>query len=265
MNKNKVSKSIIIWSLLISALVLVASFYGLLDSSIYSKETLNWATQAKGQDIGNLLAVPILLVCGYMYYKGSFRAALLWLGALLYLIYAYIVYAVAVHFNVLFLVYVAILGLSSYAVLLTINDIRSREGKYPKTSVRRFAAYTIMAIGVLFGLLWLSEIIPALIAGDVPKAVVEAGLWVNPIHVIDLSVVLPAFIITGYYALKNKPDGLFFLVPWLTFSVLMGLSIVAAMSLMIMEGVSAITPMVMVLVVVGMSFIALARYIRRIA
>jgi len=266
MNKQKALKSVIIWSLLISVLVVVASLYGLLDPSIYSKETLNWATQAKGQDLGNLLAVPILLVCGYMYYKGSFKAALLWLGTLLYLIYAYIVYAVAVHFNVLFLVYIAILGLSSYAVILTIKDIRSREGVYPKTYARKFAAYTIMAIGVLFSLLWLSEIIPALIAGNIPKAVAEAGLWVNPIHVIDLSVVLPAFILTGYYALKNKPDGLFFLAPWLTFSVLMGLSIVAAMTLMVLDGFNnAIPPMVMVTVVVVMSFIALARYIRRIA
>ncbi|AHB42138.1 hypothetical protein RAAC3_TM7C00001G0276 [Candidatus Saccharibacteria bacterium RAAC3_TM7_1] len=264
MKKITLSKSIIVWSLLISALVVVASLYGLLDPSIYSKETLNWATQAKGQDIGNLLAVPILLVCGYMYYKGSFKAALLWLGTLLYLIYAYVVYAMAVHFNMLFLVYVAILGLSSYAVLLTIKDIRSREGVYPKASAKKFAAYTIMSIGVLFGLLWLSEIIPALIAGNVPKGVVEAGLWVNPIHVIDLSVVLPGFIITGYYALKNKPNGPFFLAPWLTFSVLMGLSIVAAMILMTVDGVNAIPPMVMVAAVVVMSSIALTIYIRRI-
>ncbi len=264
MNKNKVSKSVITWSLLISVLVLVASLYGLLDSSIYSKETLNWATQAKGQDIGNLFAASALLVCGYMYYNGSFRAALLWLGALLYLIYAYIVYAVAIHFNVLFLVYVAILGLSSYAVILTIKDIRSRENGYPTKSVRKFAAYTIISIGVLFGILWLSEIIPAIIAGSVPKTLTEAGLWVNPIHVIDLSVVLPAFMITGYYTLKNKPDGLFFIAPWLAFSVLMGLSIVAAMTMMILDGFSnAIPPMVMVAIVVVMSFVALYRYLRK--
>jgi len=266
MNKQKVLKSVIIWSLLISVLVVVASLYGLLDPSIYSKETLNWATQAKGQDLGNLLAVPILLVCGYMYYKGSFKAALLWLGTLLYLIYAYIVYAVAVHFNVLFLVYVAILGLGSYAVLLTIGDIRSRESKYPGLSVRNYAAYTIMAIGALFGLLWLSEIIPALIAGNVPQSIQDAGLWVNPIHVIDLAIVLPGFLLTGYYALKNKSNGLFFLAPWLTFSVLMGLSIVAAMIMMTIQGsVKTLPPMVMVSIVVLLSFAALWRYTRKIS
>ena len=34
----------------------------------------------------------------------------IWLGTLLYLIYAYLVYAMAVHLNALFLVYVAVLS-----------------------------------------------------------------------------------------------------------------------------------------------------------
>ena len=34
----------------------------------------------------------------------------------------YIVYAMAVHFNVLFLVYVAVLGLSGYAVIFSVNE-----------------------------------------------------------------------------------------------------------------------------------------------
>jgi hypothetical protein len=44
--------------------------------------------------------------------KGSVKAFLLWIGILLALIYSYVIYAFAVHFNSLFLVYVAILGLS---------------------------------------------------------------------------------------------------------------------------------------------------------
>jgi hypothetical protein len=94
-----VSKSVLVWSLAISALVTVASVLGLVDPDTYGEETKNWATQAQGQDIGNLLAVVTLLLSGYGYYKGSHRAALVWLGTLLYLVYAYIVYSMAVHFN----------------------------------------------------------------------------------------------------------------------------------------------------------------------
>ena len=40
-------------------------------------------------------------------------------------------------------------------------------------------------------MLWLSELIPASLSGEVPKSVTDAGLWVNPIHVLDLAVLLP--------------------------------------------------------------------------
>ncbi|QCC77608.1 hypothetical protein [Nocardioides daphniae] len=57
---------------------------------------------------------------------------------------------------------------------------------------------------------------------------VEAGLRVNPIHVIDLAVVLPAFALAGASALRGRATGLFLVGPMLTFSVLVLASLVAA-------------------------------------
>lgn len=257
------SKSVLAWSLPISALVTVASVLGLVDPDIYVEETKNWATQAKGQDIGNLLAVATLLFSGFGYYKGSHRAALVWLGTLLYLVYAYIVYSMAVHFNALFLVYVAILGLSSYAVMFTANGLRAEKEGSPDPASRKVAGFTSVAIGVLFGLLWLSELIPATLSGEMPQSVMDAGLWVNPIHVIDLAILLPAFIIAGYLTLNGKGAGQFFVGPLLTFSVLMGASIVAAMALMTVEGFeNTLPPLVTVSVIVLASLFAAWRYLR---
>ena len=45
------------------------------------------------------------------------RAQLIWLGVLVYLIYTYVTYAFVVRFNPLFLVYVALLGCSLYALI----------------------------------------------------------------------------------------------------------------------------------------------------
>ena len=127
---------------------------------------------------------------------------------------------------------------------------------------RRLAAWTLIATGVLFGLLWLSELVPALASGQVPASLQEAGLVVNPIHAMDLSVVLPAFIVAGVAALRGRGHGLFWLAPWLAFSVLMGASIVAAMLLIAGTGAAdAVPPMVMVSVVVAASALALARYL----
>ena len=89
------TKSVLIWSMVISVLVTTASVLGLVDPDVYEQETKNWATQARGQDIGNLVAVVALLLSGFGYHKGSQRAGLVWLGALLYLVYAYVVYSMA--------------------------------------------------------------------------------------------------------------------------------------------------------------------------
>jgi hypothetical protein len=259
---KQASKPIWVWSLPISALVTTASVLGIMDQGIYDEETKNWATQAQGQDIGNLLAVLTLLLSGYGYHRGSHRAALVWLGTLLYLVYAYIVYSMAVHFNDLFLVYVAALGLSSYAVMFSVNGLRTENVAFSPPSARRLAGYTSIAIGVLFGVLWLSELIPATLSGEVPQSVIDAGLWVNPIHVIDLAVLLPGFIIAGYLTLKKKAAGQFFVGPLLTFSVLMGVSIVAAMILMTVEGFeNTLPPLVMVSVIVLASLFAVWRYL----
>ncbi|GAB2859391.1 hypothetical protein GCM10027026_06510 [Myroides odoratimimus subsp. xuanwuensis] len=235
---------------------------GLVDSRVYGEETENWATQAKGQDIGNLIAVVVLLVSGRACSRGSQRAAMVWLGTLIYLVYAFIVYAMAVHFTALFLVYVAVLGLSAYAVMLTVNGLRARHEGYPPARHRRLAGYTSIAIGVAFSLLWLSELIPATLSGQPPQSLIDAGLWVNPVHVIDLSVLLPAFILAGYQTLRGNPAGQFFVGPLLVFSVLMGTSIVAAMVLMTVEGFDdTLPPLVLVSLVVLASLFAAGRFI----
>lgn len=259
---ERATKSVLVWSITIAVLVTTTSVLGLVDPDVYGQETKNWATQARGQDLGNLVAVASLLLSGYAYRQGSHRAALVWLGTLLYLVYAFIVYSMAVHFNQLFLVYVATLGLSSYAVMFTVDDLRAENGRLPRPVARKVAGHTSIAIGVLFGLLWLSELVPATLSGEVPQSVTDAGLWVNPIHVIDLAVLLPAFVIAGYQAVKGQPGGQFFVGPLLVFSVLMGTSIVAAMVLMTVEGFEGtLPPLVMVSVIVLASLFAAWRHL----
>ena len=194
--------------------------------------------------------------------RGSQRAGLVWLGTLLYLVYAFVVYAVAVHFNYLFLVYVAALGLSAWAVILHANRLRGADMQYPPGRPLKVAAGVIIGIGVLFAGLWLSELVPALISGKVPVSLTEAGLWVNPIHVIDLSVVLPGFIVAGVAALQRREHGLFWLAPWLVFSALMGSSIIAAMVLMRMAGIASPAPaMAMVSLVIAASLLTVWGYL----
>lgn len=110
-----------------------------------------------------------------------------------------------------------------------------------------------MVIGLLFGLLWLAEIMPALIDGTIPASMTEAGLIVNPVHVIDLALVLPAMIISGRWLQQGKRAGDWFGPSWLIFSVLMGLSILATMILELSRGNQKVWP---VLIMVGIVVLA---------
>jgi hypothetical protein len=248
----------------IALLVTLASLLGLLASWPYQKETENWLLQARGQDLGNLLAVVVLVWSATRIRTGSMGATQLWVGTLFYLLYAYIVYAFAVHFGRLFLVYVAILGSVFYTLIAGLST-RVRPAAYPHGAARAFAAWVLIGTGALFALLWLSELAPATISGQPPPSLEVAGLIVNPVHVIDLSLVLPGMVIIGVLALRGNPTGLFLTVPALVFSVLMGLSIIAAMALIVMSGdTSAFVPMAMVCLVVGASLAAAIAYWRQI-
>jgi hypothetical protein len=65
-----------------------------------------------------------------------------------------------------------------------------------------------VAIGVLFGIAWLGEIVPAVIWNTVPDSIAEAGTPTNPVYVIDLSVILPLHVATGISLLRGRPFGL---------------------------------------------------------
>ncbi|MBA3822674.1 MAG: hypothetical protein H0X24_02075, partial [Ktedonobacterales bacterium] len=110
-----------LWLSLIAAiLVVIASAAGIVSTDTYVRETSSGAIQGMSQDIVNLVAVTILLISAYFVNRGSIKAFLVWSGVLIYLVYTYTIYAFAVHYNRLFLLYVAILGLSLYALVVTV-------------------------------------------------------------------------------------------------------------------------------------------------
>lgn len=262
---TKVSKIWIIFSYLIAFLSGLSSLLGIFTASPYSQETANWALQAVGQDIGNLIAIIVFLFSIYYLSKKSIKAFLIWTGTLFYFIYAYLIYAFFIHFNYLFLIYVAVLGLSFYTLIGSLmeqnfkNIVKSFTSKHEK-----LAGFLLIVVGSLFSILWLSEIIPALVSDSILKSLINTGLWVNPIQVIDLSIVLPAMIITGILLIKGNNLGRMFSVPWLIFSFLMSASIVSNMIMELTNGnYSAIIPLVMVGTIAVLSGVTVANILKK--
>lgn len=119
-DKRMSSRSTTIWLWLsapIALLVAIAAGVGFLIEDLYRDTPIN-AAQAVGQDLITLVvALPVLVISAILAVRGSRRAHLLWLGVLVYLVYTYLMYALAIKFNPLFLLYVALLGCSLYALI----------------------------------------------------------------------------------------------------------------------------------------------------
>lgn len=156
---------------LVSVLVLLTSLCGILQPSTYAREVPSWAIQAIGRDYANLAVVFLLLASTWYVGKQSLHGYIVWLGAWLYFVYAFAIYSFALHFQYLFLAYVAILGLSGYTLaggLLAVDRELIAQAQKKNTNMK-YAAVLLFAIGMLFGVLWLLSIIPSLLAGTVPR------------------------------------------------------------------------------------------------
>ena len=185
-----------------------------------------------GGDVVNLaVIVPVLLLSAGLAQRGSIAARLVWMGTLVFLLENFAVYAVAVHFNALFLAYCGILGGSFYALVGSLPSLSPAEvagADGPRAPVKTTAAILCL-IGLVFAALWLREIIPALISGRMPKSIVNAGLITNPIQVLDLSFVLPGLIVTAIQLLRRRAVA-FVLAPVLmVFCILMTVAIAGMM------------------------------------
>ena len=83
----------------------------------------------------------------------------------------------------------------------------------------------LVVVAVLFAFLWLSEDLPALLAGATPKSAVEMGVPTNPVHVLDFAFFLPAGVLSGVLLLKRVPLAYTLAPAFVVFLILTGIPI----------------------------------------
>ncbi|WP_411966791.1 hypothetical protein [Haloferax sp. YSSS75] len=201
------------WQVLASGMIVVltaaATISGLLIAGFYSDPPA-LRLQAYGQDLVTLgIILPVLTVGLWYALRGSTRGYFLWLGAVGYLTYTYLVYAVITQFNWFFLGYVAIFGLSLYtfvAGLLQI-DASAVERSLESTLPVRLVVGFFVVMGVLVALLWLSEAVPATLTNTKPESAAAVGLPANVVHVLDLGVVIPAMFVAARWLSQRRAWG----------------------------------------------------------
>ncbi len=213
---------------LLAALLAGATAYGLLVDGAYRVSEgirADFADVMRGQDVLTLLTIPVFVWLTHRARQGWLAGHLLSLGLLLYYGYSYLIYAVS-PYNDAFLLYVGILGLSVFGLLdgllrLDIDVV----GRSVDAGDSRGTGGFLVGVGVLFVGLWLAMLLPA-IPGDLPAGRVTYDI-ASPVHVLDLSMVLPLVVATGVMLLRRRPTGVVLGAVVLTKVVTLGLALLS--------------------------------------
>lgn len=219
-------------------LTVVATVVGLLVPGFY-RDAPVLLPQLYGQDLLTLLvAVPALVASLYFAVRGSLRGYVVWLGVTGYLLYTYASYAFMTAFNELYLVYVALfwLTLVTFVGGMARLDPTVLQRAVGGSSVQPYVGFQLL-LAVLITALWLSEILPAALAGTTPPSIAEAGLPTSVIYSLDLGVVVPAFVLSAYWLRNHSPWGYAFTAVLLVKVATLGGAVLAMAFFMARDGV----------------------------
>jgi len=218
-----------LWLSIVAALLAIAgNVIALSVKSIYADLTPAFLPQALAQDIANLAIVsPMWLVLAVLAWRGSLRAYLLWLGVLTFTVYNYVIYTFSIPFGSLFLLWVAVFGMSIYSLIggVTAVDHQVVESFFASRRAIQVVAWFLIITAILFCLLWLSEDLPALLSNTRPQSLVDLALPTNPVHILDLGFFLPAVIATGVMLIKRKSLACTLVPSFIVFLILIGIPV----------------------------------------
>lgn len=201
-------------------------------SGLYKNDSLSVVAQGQASDFVTLfLAIPLLIFSLIKALKQSFKGSLLLIGTLAYFFYTYVSYTFLWTYNNLFIVYVALMSMSLFALILSIQtiDLNKLPSKFSnKLPVELLSAYQFF-IAVMIGMLWIGKIITSLLTNTPPIGLEHYTTLV--IQAMDLGFVVPLAFLSGYLLLKKKPYG--YLLT--SIIVLKGISMLTSITAMILN------------------------------
>jgi hypothetical protein len=103
----------------------------------------------------------------------------------------------------------------------------------------KVVGYFMIALSLAFYVLWLSDILPAIKSGKIPEGLVSTGLITNPVHVLDLAIVLPLVFIVGLFVLRQNRFAIRLAPVLIFFFVLMDITIAVLSWLLFQRGLES--------------------------
>lgn len=184
----------------------VINIYG---KGIYKYMSADVAIQGIAQDYVTLfVGVPLLMISLFFYQKGSLKSCFVLSGVLGYFLVTYLFYTAMGMYNELFLVYTALLGLSFFALLVTLFSLKHQDiaNRFSSSTPTKTVSLFLITNSILIGVMWLSLIVPPLFDGTVyPQALQHYTTLI--VQGFDLGLLLPLSFISGVFLLRKKDIG----------------------------------------------------------
>jgi hypothetical protein len=191
-----------ILSFIIACLLAFASILGIFfGSTIYPTDELS--SNFFSNDVVNLLiGLPIILASIFLTLRCKLVGLLFWPGALLFVIYNYLIYVLAIPLNWVFLLYLTLIVSSVYTIILLATSIDGTKIQQQLTGVvhERISGVILVAMGLLFMLQAGGAMIDAFI-----NQIQITGIDFA-VHVADFSI-SPVLVIGGLLLWRRKEFG----------------------------------------------------------
>lgn len=193
----------IMW-FLVALMSLIAALVGVFNRNIYTKVVSDEIMIGVfAQDLFTIVLSTIILFSILTIKENDTKKQIVILGIISYLFYGYGIYAIEQLYTVLYLLYMAIFGLSLYTLVFGIVSIRKKilgEIRLSKL-MKNISIGFLLFVPFLFYPLWISQIIKLIQVGQKLE-------FTYAVFILDLCFVMPMFIITAIMVVKNINLGL---------------------------------------------------------
>ncbi len=204
---------------------------------LYQYDTLSTAAQMQGNDFITLVVgLPLLAFSTWLAFKGKLRGQLLLTGTLGFFLYTYMSMSMLTAYNNLFLVYVALFGLSLYAFILSMMsfDLAGLPRQFSARLPHGMIAALLFVVGGFLSLAWLGRIGGPLVNGTTPALENTTTLV---IQTMDLGLIVPLSILAGILLLRRSAWGYLLASVFVLKAVTLGLGVSAMGVNMALQGV----------------------------
>ena len=189
-------------SFIVAILMAAASAAGLLYRTVIYPTDELLRSFVSNDAVNIFIGLPILLGSMWLAWRGKLIGLLFWPGALLFVLYNYIVYVFAMPLNVAFLLHLALVTLSVYTIIGLVASIDGKAVQQRLTGAvpERLAGGVLAGLGLLFFLRVIGVMVNAL-TSQTPIAETELAL-----HTSDF-LISPALVIGGVLLWRRKEFG----------------------------------------------------------